>query len=106
MVNSDRVGCEIPEINHKNLSKDQQYLLDISSAINTDSCPEVLCIRELGPLSHSRWLTNRILRLYLSIGNPTYEHKILVSVILKSYMPVWLHIKVTTSQVDLNLYLK
>lgn len=95
VVNFDSVKCEIPEIDRTILSKDQQYLLDISSAINLGSCSEDLRVREPGSLSHSRWLTtaNRILRLYLSIENPTEQHKILVSFILKSYMPVWFHIK-------------
>ncbi|KAJ8870255.1 hypothetical protein PR048_029276 [Dryococelus australis] len=52
----------------------------------SDSCPEDISVCESGPLSHSRWLTtaNRVLRLYLSIENPTDEHRILVSFILKS----------------------
>ncbi|KAJ8870204.1 hypothetical protein PR048_029220 [Dryococelus australis] len=85
----------LDEIDRNFFSKHQQYLLDISSAIKSGRCPEDLSIREPGPLSHSRWLTtaNRVLRLYLSIENPTDEHKILVSFILQSYMLVWFHIK-------------
>lgn len=95
VVNFECVECEIPDIDRKVLSKDQQYLLDISSAIKSGSCPEDLSVREPGPLSHSRWLTlaNRVLRLYISIGNPTDNHKTIVFFILKSYMPVWFHIK-------------
>ncbi|GBL63890.1 hypothetical protein AVEN_229489-1 [Araneus ventricosus] len=37
--------------------------------------------------------SNRALSLYLSIGNPADEHKILVSFFLKLRMPVWFHIK-------------
>ncbi|GBM37687.1 hypothetical protein AVEN_9971-1 [Araneus ventricosus] len=87
--------CEIPEIERKILSKDQQYLLDISYAIKSGRSPEDLSVHEPGALSHSRWLTtaNRVLRLYLNIENPTDERKILISFILKSYMPVWFHIK-------------
>ncbi|GBN83907.1 hypothetical protein AVEN_262180-1 [Araneus ventricosus] len=94
VVNFKSVECEIPEIERKLLSKDQQYLLDISYAIKSGKS-EDLSVREPGALSHSRWLTtaNRVLRLYLNIKNPTDEHKILVSFILKSYMPVWFHIK-------------
>ncbi|GBO42382.1 hypothetical protein AVEN_271632-1 [Araneus ventricosus] len=77
------------------LSKDQQYLLDISYALTSGSSPEYLSVREPVRFPHSRWLTtaNRDLRLYLSFENPTDEHKILVYFIPKSYMPVWVHIK-------------
>ncbi|GBM78154.1 hypothetical protein AVEN_188527-1 [Araneus ventricosus] len=94
VVNFESNECEIPEIEQKGLSKDQQYLLDIIYAIKSSS-PEDLSVREPGPLSRSRWLTtaNRVLRLYLSIENPTDEHKISVSFILKSYMPVCSYIK-------------
>ncbi|GBM52388.1 hypothetical protein AVEN_160109-1 [Araneus ventricosus] len=80
VVNFKSVQCEIPEIDRKILSKDQQYLLDKSYAIKTDRSPEDLSVREPGAVSHSRWLTtaNRVLRLNLSIDNPTDEHKILV----------------------------
>ncbi|GBO20666.1 hypothetical protein AVEN_38548-1, partial [Araneus ventricosus] len=95
VVNFKSNECEISEIEWKILSEDQQYVLDISYAVKSGSSPEDLSVHEPGPLSHSRWLTtaNRILRLYLSIENPTDEHKILVSFIPKSYMPVWVHIK-------------
>lgn len=48
------VQCEIPEIDRNTLSKDQQYLLDISIAIQSGICPDHLSIREPGPLSHTR----------------------------------------------------
>ncbi|GBM46107.1 hypothetical protein AVEN_236125-1 [Araneus ventricosus] len=91
--------CEISEIELKILIEDQQYLLDISYAVKSGSFPEDLSVCEPGPLSHSRRLTtaNRVLRLYLSIENPTDEYRILVSFILKSYMPVWFHIKKNTA---------
>ncbi|GBM35679.1 hypothetical protein AVEN_97879-1 [Araneus ventricosus] len=95
VANFESNECEIPEIERKILSKDQQYLLDINYAIRSGGSPEDLFVHEPGSLSHSRWLTtaNRVLRLYLNIENPTVEHKILVSFILKSYIPVWFHIK-------------
>ncbi|GBN32715.1 hypothetical protein AVEN_180481-1 [Araneus ventricosus] len=95
VVNFESVECEIPDIERKTLNKDQQYLLDIRYGINSGGSPENLSVREPGPLSHSRWLTtaNKVLHSYLSIENPTHEHKILVSFILKSYMLVWFHIK-------------
>ncbi|GBN97717.1 hypothetical protein AVEN_202615-1 [Araneus ventricosus] len=95
VLNFKSSKCKILEIERKILSKDQQYLLDISYAIKSGSSPEDLTVREPGPVSLSRWLTtaNRALRLYLSIENPADEHKILVSFFLKSHMPVWFHIK-------------
>lgn len=95
IVDFGSVDCEVPDIDRNILSKDQQYLLDISSAIKSGNCPVDLSVREPGPLSHSRWLTtaNRVLRLYVSVETPSDEHKMLVSFILKSYMPVWFKIK-------------
>lgn len=95
LVDFESVDCEIPDIDRNILSKDQQYLLDISSAIKSGNCPVDLCVREPGPLSHSRWLTtaNRVLRLFLSVDTPSDEHKMLVAFILKSYMPLWFKIK-------------
>ena len=95
VVKFQSIYCELPDIDRKILSKDQQYLLDISSAIKSGSCTVDLAIREPGPISHSRWLTtaNRVLRLYISVESPSEEHHILVGFILKSYMPVWFKIK-------------
>lgn len=89
------IDCEIPEIERNILSKDQQYLLDISLAIKSGSRAVDLAIREPGPISHSRWLTtaNRVLRLYISVESPSEEHHILVRFILKSYMPIWFKIE-------------
>ena len=90
MVKFVSVDCEIPEIDRKILSKDQQSLLDISSAIKSGSCSEDLSAREPETISHSRWLTtaNKVLQLYLSLENPTDKHKILVSFLLKSNAPL------------------
>ena len=95
VVKYESVDCLIPEIERNMLSKDQQYLLDISKAIKSGHCPEDLSIRDPGPLSHSKWLTvaNRVLRLYISWPNPSENLKQIVIFILKSYMPVWFNIK-------------
>lgn len=95
IVDFESVDCEVPDIDPDILSNDQQYLLLISSAIKLGNIPIDLAVREPGPLSHSRWLTtaNRILRLYVSVKTPSNELKMLVSFILKSYMPVWFKIK-------------
>lgn len=95
VVQYESVDCFIPDVDRKTLSKDQQYLLDISKAIKSGHCPEDLSIRDPGPLSHSRWLTaaNRVLRLYTSLPDPSENLKQIVVFILKSYMPVWFTIK-------------
>lgn len=95
LVDFESVDCEIPDIDRNILSKDQQYLLDISSAIISGNCPVDLCVPEPGPLSHSRWLTtaNRVLRLFLSVDTPSDDNKMLAAFILKSYMPLWFKIK-------------
>lgn len=108
VVKFQSTDCEIPDIERKILSKDQQYLLDISLAIKSGTCTVDLAIREPGPISHSRWLTtaNRVLRLYMSVESPSEEHLILVRFILKSYMPIWFKIKkVSTLQMDQNMFL-
>lgn len=69
----ESILCEIPDIDRDILSKYQQYLLDVSSAIKSGSCPEDLSVREPCPLSYSKWLktANVVLRLYLSVENPS-----------------------------------
>nr|GBN83623.1 hypothetical protein AVEN_134506-1 [Araneus ventricosus] len=64
-------------------------------AVKSGNGKEDLAVRDLGPLSHSRWLAtaNRTLRLYLSEESPTPELQKLVVFILKSYMPIWFSIK-------------
>ncbi|GBO30991.1 hypothetical protein AVEN_233812-1, partial [Araneus ventricosus] len=67
VVDYEPIDCSIPDIDRNLLSKDQQYLLDISNALGIlGHCPEDLSNRDPGPLFHSRWLTaaNRVLRLY------------------------------------------
>lgn len=95
IVSFEKIENNVPETNRSELSKDQQYLYDISKAIGTGDYPKELSVRNPGPLSHSRWLTtaNRVLRLYISTPLPSDELKELVTFILKSYMPLWFQIK-------------
>ncbi|GBL98512.1 hypothetical protein AVEN_111632-1 [Araneus ventricosus] len=95
VVDYEPIDCSIPDIERNLLSKDQQYLLDISNAVTLGHCPEDLSNREPGPLSHSRWLTaaNRVLRLYISLSDPSGNLKEINGFILKSYMPVWFAMK-------------
>ncbi|GBO20964.1 hypothetical protein AVEN_268148-1 [Araneus ventricosus] len=102
VVDYDPIDCSIRNIDMNLLSKDQQYLLDISNAITLGHCPEDLANWDPGPLSHSRWLTaaNRVLRLYTSSSDPTGNLKETVGFILKSYMPVWFAIKKSKYFID------
>ncbi|GBN03917.1 hypothetical protein AVEN_137990-1 [Araneus ventricosus] len=95
VVDYEPIDCSIPDIDRNLLSKDQQYLLDISNAITLGHCPEDLANRDPGPLFHSRWLTaaNRVLRLYTSSSYPSGNLKEIVSFILKPYMPVCFEIE-------------
>ncbi|GBM52528.1 hypothetical protein AVEN_230560-1 [Araneus ventricosus] len=48
-----------------------------------------------GKLSHVRWLTtaNRLLRLYISIREPSEKFKEISRFIMKVYSPMWFYIK-------------
>lgn len=102
VINFQSIDCQIPEVDRKDLSKDQLYLLDISTAIKSGTCKGDLAVRDPGHLSHSRWLTkaSRTLRLYISEENPSPELQQLVLFILKSYMPMWFAIKISKNFTD------
>ncbi|GBN01814.1 hypothetical protein AVEN_268362-1 [Araneus ventricosus] len=83
VVDYEPIDCSIRDIDRNLLSKEQQYLLDISNAITLGHCPEDLANREPSPLFHSRWLTavNRVL-------------KFLIRSIWKLKRNSWLHLKI------------
>lgn len=85
----------MPDIDPKDLSKDQQYLLQICEAVQSGFCPEDLAYKNPGPIVHSRWLTtaNRLLRLYIATKQPNKKLRNLVSFIIKVYAPVWFSIR-------------
>lgn len=95
VVEFQPIDCEIPDIDKKLLSKDQRYLFDVSQAIKCGTFPNDLANCDPGPISHARWLTcaNRVLRLYVSVANPSDALISIVTFILKSYMPVWFKTK-------------
>lgn len=99
VANFETINSEDINVTKTDLSKDQQYLLDIYRAVKTGECAPDLAVKDPGPLSHSRWLTcaNRILRLYISEVKPSDELKMLVSYIMKIYAPVWFEIKMHPS---------
>ena len=57
------------------LSKEQQYLLNMYRTVKTKVCAQDLAVKHLGPLSKSRWLicANRILKLDISEVKPFDE---------------------------------
>lgn len=75
VVHFETIESEEINITKTDLSKDQQYLLDIVKAIQTGDCAPDLAVKDPGPLSHSRWLTcaNRVLGLFISQTSPTNE---------------------------------
>ncbi|GBO18220.1 hypothetical protein AVEN_71696-1 [Araneus ventricosus] len=84
VVDYEPIDWSIPDIERNLLSRDQQYLLDISNAITLGRCPEDLANLDPGPLS---------LRLHTSSSDPSGNLKEIVGFILKSYMSVWFAIK-------------
>ena len=91
---SVRLTEDLSNVDLKELSRDQQYLLEISSSINAGECSIDLSIRNLGCLNHSRWLTtaNRMLRLYDSDKN-SFKLQALIMFIIRVCVPMWFAIK-------------
>ncbi|KAB0790440.1 hypothetical protein PPYR_15181, partial [Photinus pyralis] len=50
-------------------------------------------------MAHSRWFTtaNRILKLYISTENPSYNLNILTEYVIRVYAPTWFEIKIRPS---------
>lgn len=86
---------ELPEVSTQDISSDQKYLYRIVAAVITGVFPEDLKSKSPGKMSHARWLTraNRILRLYVSIKEPSKNLTILATYIVKVYAPTWFYIK-------------
>ena len=97
-----RLTEDLSNVDHKKLSTDQQYLLEICDGINAGECNIDLSIQNPGCLNHSLWLTtaNRILRLYVGIKIPTEKLQALVMFINGVYAPIWFAIKSHSSCKD------
>lgn len=99
----ERIEGMLPDIsNVKDLSSDQRYLYDITSAVISGKCSPDLSNRSPGKMSHARWLTkaNRILRLYVATEIPTNELKQLAVFVVKVYSPIWFEIKLNPTCKD------
>lgn len=83
-ISFKNIDCRIPTIDKIILSKDQQYVLDLSMAIKSGNCKEDLAVHDPGLLSHSRWLkkASQTLR-HLSEDSPTLEIQEIIVLIFK-----------------------
>lgn len=82
-------------IEHWNLTNDQKYLLDLARAVDAGHLNDTLANQKPGVMNKARWITtmSRILRLYMTIKNPSKIIQILALYIIKIYIPVLLSIK-------------
>jgi len=115
LIGKQLVGCELldivnfeavqaPEINidKKDLSCDQKYLLSMFKAVRSGFVSAHLASQKPGPVNHARWLTTacRILRLYIATSQPSSKLIDLVQYIMNVYIPVWFSIKKNNSMTD------
>ena len=85
----------------KDLSTDQAYGYRITQALKTGELPVDLALLEIGPVSHSRWLTTaicRLCRMWVSKHGLTGKNlktlRLIVEYIVGVYYPCWFYIKV------------
>ena len=95
IVDFEAITTDFPDIDFKDLSTDQKYLWDISTAISTGKCSKALAIKQPGVMTLSRWLNtaSRFLRLYVSTEKPSSNLKTVVTYIMKVYVPLWFKMK-------------
>ena len=100
--NTVRLTEPLSNLDPKELSTDQQYLLEICNSISNGDCSVDLASRNPGYLNHSPWLTtaNRILQLYVSKSNPSDKFLTLVTFIIRVYAPTWFKVKTHSSCKD------
>ena len=81
----------LPHLENKNdLSTDQKYLMDVCITVSSGNCSLDFSFKIPEKIAHSRSLTlaNRMLRLYVSTGNPTENLTTLTEYIMKVYVLV------------------
>ena len=88
-------GPSLPELDVKNLSRNQAYLYKIIKAIQFGVIDKTLLREKPGPMSHARWLTTacRICRLCISQDQPCEELHLLTTFVVDHYGPIWFSIK-------------
>jgi hypothetical protein len=95
VIDFQKIDGYLPNVTAMDLSTDQKYLFEITTAVLNGQCSESLSLRDPGKMAHSRWLTtaNRILRLYIASENPCSQLKTLAEFVIKVYAPMWFEIK-------------
>ena len=84
----------------KDLSTDQNYGYRIVTAIWTGVLPKDLALLEIGPVSHSRWLTTalRFMRIWISKHNLKGKNlnnlRMIVEFCVGVYFVNWFNIKI------------
>ena len=99
VVNFETINSEEINMTKTDLSKDQQYLINIYWTVKTEESKPDFAMQDLGPFWNSEWLTcaTRILRLYISEVKHCDEIKLCAVYILKIYAPIWFGIKMHPS---------
>lgn len=88
------------------LSTDQAYGYKIVTAIQTGRLPPSLALLEVGPVSHSRWLTTalRFCRLWISKhnlrGKALETLRLITEFVVGVYIPTWFYVKVRSKWVE------
>ena len=77
-------------------------MLEIHCAIFKGIVDHPVFHRDPGLLCHSSWLTtaNRILRLYVTMSNPSENLLLLIEFVMKVYTPMWFDIKINPSAIN------
>lgn len=103
------VGPPLPQLSTsviKDLSTDQSYGYRIVNAIRTGVVEKDFGMLEIGPVSHSRWLTTalRFMRIWISKhglkGKNLENLKMIVEFCVGVYMPNWFNIKIHSNWVE------
>ena len=86
---------------------DQQHLLEIHCAISKGIVDHPVFHRNPGALYHSRWLTtaNRILRLDVTMSDPSENSLLLTEFVMKVFTPMWFKIKSNPSAINASKHL-
>lgn len=103
IVNFLPIECSpLPELDRGVLSKDQQHLYDLCTAIITGHVPTSLAQRVIGNVHHARFLNlaTSILRYYVSTANPSVKLRALAKYVMKVYAPVFFAVKLRSKIYD------
>lgn len=89
------------------LSTDEDYIIEIATAVSTGICPVNLANKKTGPMHNARWLTtaSRVLRLYVATDKPSENLIILVKYIMQVYVPMYFNVKSRNSSVFGSVHL-